>query len=240
MHALRPGTYHQPWLLCVAAHREAEALCRACSQIDHTEHLAHAATKPWRTFPLNHRLHLLVTGVGKANSAAAVARCYRPDDHAGLCVLGVAGALPSSNLDLADLVVASRLIDADTGLITPAGFSDVARMGFPPLPSLQECALDADIDALDADALPTHTTATVATVSTCSGTNDHARTIEARTGAVVEAMEGFSAATVAKRLAPDRPVIELRVVSNTTGDREAQRWDLEGALDALARLARTL
>ena len=53
-------------------------------------------------------------------------------------------------------------------------------------------------------------------------------------------MEGVAAAVAAKRLAPDLPVVELRVISNTTGDRDAQRWDLPRALAALSDLARVL
>jgi futalosine hydrolase len=71
----------------------------------------------------------------------------------------------------------------------------------------------------------------IATVSTCSGTNALAREIVTRTGAEVEAMEGAAVGLVASRLGVG--FAEVRVISNTTGDRGSQQWDLPGALAAL-------
>jgi futalosine hydrolase len=240
MHALRPGPFDQPWLLAVAAPAEARAIAQAVTDIDHTSDLERAGHEPWRTIALNHRLHLVLTGVGHAPAAAAVACTYDPDAHAGVCSIGVAGALPGTNIAPADLVVATHLIDAHTGLRTEAGFTDSAQMGFPPLPGLTHNTIIADTHAIDPDALPPHTRAPIATVATCSGTDALARDVASRTHAACEAMEGFACALAAKRLAPDRPVIELRVISNTTGDRANQHWDLPRALDMLADLARVL
>jgi nucleoside phosphorylase len=44
-------------------------------------------------------------------------------------------------------------------------------------------------------------------------------------------MEGAAVVHAARRQRV--PAIELRVISNTTGDREGQRWDLSAALTAL-------
>jgi futalosine hydrolase len=55
-----------------------------------------------------------------------------------------------------------------------------------------------------------------------------------RTGALVEAMEGAAAALVARRLGV--PMAEVRVISNTTGDRKAQRWEMSDALATLAQV----
>ena len=54
--------------------------------------------------------------------------------------------------------------------------------------------------------------------------------------AMVEAMEGFSCALAARRINPDARFAEIRVVSNTTGDRAGQRWDLDRALARMAKL----
>ena len=71
----------------------------------------------------------------------------------------------------------------------------------------------------------------IATVATCSGTDDAAREVVIRTGALAEAMEGAAVVHAALRL--DLPGIELRSISNTTGDRGQQRWDLPRGLSAL-------
>ena len=240
MPALRPGPYAHPWLLAVAAPAEARAVASAISDVDHSQAIDAAPHHAWRPIPHDPRLHLLVTGVGPACAAAAVAHAFDLENHAGLCIVGVAGAHPSSDLAITDLVVATSLVDAHTGIRTEDDFQDTAQMGFPPLPALERNTIEADLEALDTDALPERTAAPVATVTTCSATDALARDVATRTGASCEAMEGCAAAMSAKRLAPDRPVLELRVISNTTGDRARQQWDLPRALVALSDLARTL
>jgi futalosine hydrolase len=85
----------------------------------------------------------------------------------------------------------------------------------------------------------------IATVSTCSGTDELARAVAARTRACVEAMEGAAIAHALARLpGPRIPFCEIRVVSNTTGDRSKQQWDIRGSLvklsDVAAALARAI
>jgi hypothetical protein len=49
-------------------------------------------------------------------------------------------------------------------------------------------------------------------------------------------MEGYACGLAARRIDPDARFAEVRVVSNTTGDRAAQRWDLDAALGRLRAL----
>ena len=72
-------------------------------------------------------------------------------------------------------------------------------------------------------------------MATCSGTDAAARSVAERTRAVAEAMEGAAVVHAARRLRV--PAIELRAISNTTGERDGQQWDLPAALDALGRAA---
>jgi futalosine hydrolase len=76
----------------------------------------------------------------------------------------------------------------------------------------------------------------LATVATCSGTDEAARAVARRTDALAEAMEGAAVVHAARRLGV--PAIELRAISNMTGDRAAQQWDLSRGLDALGEAAR--
>lgn len=78
----------------------------------------------------------------------------------------------------------------------------------------------------------------IATVSTCSGTDAAAGEVVRRTGAIVEAMEGAAVGLVAHRLGVRFG--EVRVVSNTTGSRTRQVWDLRGALARLSDVASAL
>jgi len=94
----------------------------------------------------------------------------------------------------------------------------------------------------------------IATVSTCSGTDELAREIRRRTGGIVEGMEGASVGlTVASvsSLLMDADgagggggeggrvgvgFAEVRVVSNTTGDRGRQVWDIGLGLRRLSEV----
>lgn len=106
-------------------------------------------------------------------------------------------------------------------------------MGFPPVPG-GGVSFDADPLLHDRLGAVVSTSASVATVSTCSGTDQQAIEIAARTGAALEDMETASIALVCARLGI--PWCGIRAVSNTTGDRAAQVWDIPGATEALTRV----
>jgi len=200
------------------------------------------ADHPWFEHSLSLRLSLVVTGIGKANAAGAVARVFDPGVHAGVLSLGVAGALPGTGLTPGNVIAASESVYADEGLESPGGFTQCAALGFalgpPPIAGPAIPAHPALLDALTplADAV-----GPIATVSTCAGTGARARAVRARTGALAEAMEGAAALQAAVRVGGAGPLRgELRVISNTTGDRAAQRWDLAAALARLEAVARSL
>jgi futalosine hydrolase len=76
----------------------------------------------------------------------------------------------------------------------------------------------------------------IATVSTCSATDNSAREVARRTGALAETMEGAACALVAHRRGI--PFAEVRAISNYTGARANQRWDIQSALEALDHVLR--
>ena len=84
------------------------------------------ADRPWETHALGPRLDLVVTGVGKTNAAAAVARAVDAARHAAVLSVGVAGALPTekpgAGLELGAVVLASESVYADEGLLGPGGW----------------------------------------------------------------------------------------------------------------------
>jgi len=208
----------------------------------------------WRVVELAPGVELVRTGVGPSNAAGAAARCADPSRHAGLLSVGVAGALPLvegglgvHHAPIGSVVVATAAVFGDAGLETPGGFVDQSGFGFPAGEGLAQggawgasMPLDAGWVGAIGDALrgglggEVVRSAPVATVSAGSGTDSRAADVSARTGAVAEAMEGASIALVAHRLGLRAG--EVRVVSNTTGDRDRQRWDLGGALDVLRRV----
>lgn len=191
---------------------------------------------PWHRIELAGWADLIATGVGKSNAAGATARHVDPARHRYVLNVGIAGVLPGSDLRLLETVAAVRSVFADEGVLSPEGYSSMSARGFPPISTSDGDGVAADPELTAVLGIPL--VQVIATVSTCSGTNALAHEIVARTGAEVEAMEGAAVGLVARRLGLGFG--EVRVISNTTGDRGAQRWDLGGALAALgAWVART-
>lgn len=192
---------------------------------------------PWTPHAVFPGLDVLMTGIGKANAAGAVGRCLDATKYDLVVNAGIAGTLAA--LPIRSTVVATFSIFADEGIQTPTSFLDCSAMGFP-LGDFEGSAVPASPAALAwlRGFLEHATFAPIATVSTCSGTDTLAAAIRGRTGAVAEAMEGAAIALVCKRLAVS--FVELRIISNTTGDRARQQWDIKGALAELASVIGTL
>ena len=224
-------------LLAVAAPREAQAVLRGLGASE-------LMPKSWRILRVDDRFDLILTGVGKANAAGAVSSALDPARHRGVVNLGVAGALPDSGLDLGAVVLATTSVFADEGIITPMGYQDLASMGFAPTPD--GMAIEGTRWLLDRFGSVCEAKGPIATVSLCSGDDDAALEVVSRTGAIAETMEGAAVglATLRRGLIAekDRSVAfaELRVVSNTTGRRDRQRWALDAAMDRLAALSASL
>lgn len=214
-------------MLAVAAPAEARAVLKP---FDADPSLA---DRPWAIHPLSDDCDLVVTGVGKTNAAGAVASIVDRSVHVGVISLGVAGALPPAHAAIGTLVVALQSVYADEGMLTPDGFSDCSSMGMPlgPFQGVAMTHNQAWVNALVAHA---DCSGRIATVSTCSGTDASAAEVVRRTGAIAESMEGAAVAHVAARLALRSA--EIRAISNTTGDRPSQVWDLPEALASLTRL----
>lgn len=189
--------------------------------------------EPWRLMELGWA-DGVVTGVGKANAAGGVARVLDPSRHGCVVCIGVAGTLRESGPGLGDVVVASHSVFAEEGIETPGGFRTCAEMGFP-LGDTEGNAVACDGAIGAALGRGAQAWGRIATVSTCSGTDALRARVAERTGAIAEAMEGAGAGLAAVRLGVRFG--EVRVISNTTGDRARQAWDLRGALDRMSGYA---
>ena len=222
------------WLIALAAPREFEAVARALGgdetiamwKLVHTPMMGEVG------------LDLVWTGVGKSNAAGAVARVLDVNRHVGVLSAGIAGALPlgssGPSCSILDVICASESVFADEGVQTPDGFESCAQMGFAPFDN----GTDSVVHSSEATAWLmkfSDVQGKVATVSVCSGTDSGARAVVDRTGAIAEAMEGAAVGLAARRIDPSILTGELRVISNTTGDRGAQRWDLDGAMEMLGK-----
>jgi futalosine hydrolase len=171
-------------------------------------------------------------GVGPAAAAAGAATLLAQQPYDLVVCAGIAGAF-HGQAQLRQVVLADRIVHADLGAESPAGFLALHELGFGETehvlrPALVEAAA-ARLDALVGPVL---------TVSTATGTDKRAGLLAARYGAVAEAMEG--AGVYAGALATDVPMLELRAVSNIVGRRDLSGWDIPGALAVLGQAVAAL
>lgn len=200
-------------------------------------------------------LRCILTGIGKANAAAATTHAVLTANAPvqGVLSLGIAGSL-HPDADIPHTVIATETRFADEGADrTNNRYQHTTDFGFPitsphpdrAIPNATEDGMAIRTDHHTTHALaqqlrsphPIHT-APIATVSTCAGT-DHRRTLTAQRApaAIAEAMEGAAVALAAARLEIPR-IAEVRVISNHTGDNP--RWNLNAALEELANIAAQL
>lgn len=178
-------------------------------------------------------------GVGKVAAAVALLELLQHTRPPGVLLFGVAGAYPARHRTGARLRPGELcLVDpdrfGDEGVAAPGGFSDLARLG---LGEIGPYASDRDATAAAARRLAAPVVAG-ATVSTCSGTEELSAALAARTTAEVETMEGAAVALVCARLSV--PLVQLRAISNWTGDRARGAWDLPLAIARVQAAVRQL
>lgn len=178
-------------------------------------------------------------GVGPAAAAAATAHVVATHDVSLVVSMGVAGAFASSRLRHGDTAVATSIVAADLGAMSPERFLDLAALGLDGGATV-DCPADlvaTTRDRLDAAGLRVAVGA-ILTLSTMTGTAERAAELMSRHGAVAEAMEGAGVAHVAAM--HDLPVLEVRAISNEVGLRDRTSWDLVTALTSLGTAAGAL
>jgi futalosine hydrolase len=159
-----------------------------------------------------HSVTLLQTGVGPVNAAFTLTRFLTTHEAQAVVACGVGGAYPGSGLVVGDVVCAETETYGDLGAESPAGFLDMAAVGFPVIASDPPL-----FNRLPLDIFPVARRASFVTCATCTGTDERAVALVARTGGAVESME-------------------VRGISNVAGNRDRQGWRVDEAA-AAARAA---
>jgi futalosine hydrolase len=160
-----------------------------------------------------------ICGPGKSNAAHATGlllHIYKPNL---VCMIGVAGAYPSSGLSVGDIAAASSEIYADEGLMLKDGIKTMDELNLPT--GQVDSAVYFNRYPLH---LPEHINSKIrsgdfATVSACTGTADAAKRMEKKFGVICENMEGAAAAHVC--MLGNTRMLELRGISNIVEDRDA-------------------
>ncbi len=158
----------------------------------------------------------------------------------GVLLFGVAGAFPdrhrpaASPVRLGEVCIVGSEHFGDEGVETPDGFWDLARLQ---LGDVGPFPANARIAAAAAEQLGVPIVNGV-TVSSCSGTEAASRRMFERCCADVETMEGAAVAMVCRRR--ELPLLQVRAISNWTGDRDRGGWDLGRAVQAVHEAVRRL
>jgi len=185
-----------------------------------------------------HPVTLLHCGVGKVNAALATEALLGFRKPEAVILFGVGGAYPHSGLKLGDLALASSEIYGDEGVETPTGFLDMKQLGLPlgehaDGPFYNRLPFDTELVAIARAVLRPEVAAggrtllegALVTVSCGSGCDRLSQALSARTGGICENMEGAAVAQVCRL--HDVPLLEIRGISNATGDRDPAAWNID-------------
>ena len=182
---------------------------------------------------------LAISGVGKANAAAAVASVVAASHGAVAAVLqvGIGGAYPGAGLALGEAVLARSEFDLDLGVGTRPHWSGLASLGFAAFSHADEPnRLDLESEALRAVRSATGLrSAAFATSDSVTADRELAASLADSHAVEVESMEGVAAAQAAAAFAV--PFVELRAISNLVGERDKSRWVIGDAVRAASQAA---
>ncbi len=235
------------FLLISATKMEQERI-RARMEISGSDH-PHG--RPWHHGTLSGRSVLLVEGgVGQVNTAAALTLALILHQPVVILQFGVGGAYERSGITTGDLAIATEECYGDTGVMTPEGWLDMERMGFPMIPGQVDSqgrtlwkplynripldstliekiqqSLESGLEGEDAHGIEA---GPFVTVQQCSGIKSLGDELAVRYDGICENMEGAAAAHVAR--INEVPFVEIRGISNRVVDRDLSQWDLPLAI----------
>lgn len=180
----------------------------------------------------------VVSGVGKANAAAALAAtATRLPNPPTVVQLGIGGAYPDSGLSLGGAAVAASERDLDLGVGDDRSRAGLEAIGIELIPGLG-AGNRIELATPLARAVVAATGAPLLDFATSDGVTASpavARYTAERHSVAIESMEGFAAAQVC--LALGLEFVEVRGVSNRVGERDKAAWRISEAAAAAAAAA---
>lgn len=183
----------------------------------------------------NQQLLLAHSGVGQNAMAIQLTRLLEQFQPEAVLLCGCGGSYPHSSLGNGDLAIASEEICGDLGVATAEGFIALEELDIPQQPELmpqirQRYPLQSDLTDLACRALPEAQFGPFVSVNCCSGHPSLSDALQQRTAGICENMEGAAAAQACAEYAV--PLLELRGISNPTGSREPQDWEIKRGAEA--------
>lgn len=145
---------------------------------------------------------LCITGIGKVNAAISSTIVFQNLPIKKALISGIAGAYPNSGLNIGEIAVAQKEINADEGLLRTCN----DRLNSFLFLSIEEINLEIP------QSLRKLKKGTFLTVSSCTGNLKRANFLERKFNAVCENMEGFAIVKAAQYF--NIPTVEIRAISN--------------------------
>jgi len=168
-------------------------------------------------------------GIGQVNMTLQLTRLLSEHNPIAVLLCGCGGSFPDSGLKIGNLALAKEEIFGDLGVATADKFIPLEQLNLPQNLQLapavkQTFPLDSDLLSWAQEVLPDAACGSFVTVNCCSGHGELSDELQQRTGGICENMEGAAAAQVCAEF--DIPLLELRGISNPTGTRDPQQWDI--------------
>jgi futalosine hydrolase len=179
-------------------------------------------------------VYLGIVGVGVVSAGISLGGFVSVLGAREIVMVGSAGALPESGLEIGDLAAASSEILAELGVCTGPGTGDTSRLGL--VTMQQEISLDSQMTrevAEEAQACARVVAGPCLTVvgSSADSEQGHCRALRFR--ALAENMEGYALALAGEALCVQ--VAEIRGIANQAGERDKSLWNLDLANERAQR-----
>ncbi len=178
------------------------------------------------------------SGIGLSSMAMQLTRLLERRTYQAVLLCGCGGSFAQAGLTNGDLVLAEAEVFADLGVATAADFTPLEQLNISlPIelvpPCQQRFSLQSSLLNWARKQLPQAVCGTFVSVNCCSGHPQLSVELEQRSGAICENMEGAAAAQVCAEY--QLPLLEIRGISNPTGTRDPQQWELRRGAEAAQR-----
>ncbi|MFA5353377.1 MAG: futalosine hydrolase, partial [Thermodesulfovibrionales bacterium] len=160
---------------------------------------------------------LSICGVGKTNAAHGTTLLIERFRPSQIISIGVAGAYPSSGLEIGDIALAEQEVHGDEGLLLGESFRGMDALGLP-LVRVEGKEFYNRFPLSIPPALEAVRKGVFITVSSCTGTIKRGKEMEELFQGICENMEGAAVAQICTL--SGIPCTEIRGISNLIEDRD--------------------
>lgn len=182
-----------------------------------------------------HQVLLAHSGIGLAAMSLQLTRLLERYPLQTVLLCGCGGSYPGSDLQNGDLALASEEIFGDLGVALREDFIHLTELGIPQqagqmLLAQPNYPLQSPLTEMARKILPQAAYGPFVSLNSCSGHEKLSEQLAQRCSGICENMEGAAAAQVCHEY--QIPLLELRGISNPTGTRDSDQWEIRRGAEA--------